>query len=268
MGSSAEMKGKNVTAMRRKHTSRKISLAPVVVDDKKMHRMIHKKSLATLGVESQEAENGKEAVDICLSAKPSTSSSWTMTCLSWTDERGKNSWQFGLNDRKRSLLLALSSYRLSRKSMQSSQVDDLHVIFHEDEVEAIALKTDINNFLSIFSFLAFNTKSGQQFLVDHAVHLAVVHYRSDELFRERKVNQELTWSSAEMKGKNVIVDETETYFTKKPTPLVVDDSKMHRMIHKKLLATLGVESQESENGKEVVRYLSFRRRLQPHPHGI
>ncbi|KAK9090431.1 hypothetical protein Sjap_023608 [Stephania japonica] len=59
-------------------------------------------------------------------------------------------------------------------------------------------------------------------------------------------------SSAEMKGKNVTADEKETYFTKNLTALVVDDSKMHRMIHKKLLATLGVESQEAENGKEAV----------------
>ncbi|KAK9090436.1 hypothetical protein Sjap_023613 [Stephania japonica] len=59
-------------------------------------------------------------------------------------------------------------------------------------------------------------------------------------------------SSAEIEGKNVTVDEKEAYFTKKLTALVVDDNKMHRMIHKKLLATLGVESQEAENGKEAV----------------
>ncbi|KAK9090434.1 hypothetical protein Sjap_023611 [Stephania japonica] len=123
--------------MRRKHTSQKVHCTGT--GRQKMHRMIHKKLLATLGVESQEAENGKEVVDICLSGE-------------------------GFN-------LILMEY-------------DMPVMLEQ--------------------------------------------------------------------SKNVTVDETETYFTKKLTALVVDDSKMHRMINNKLLATLGVESQEAENGKEVV----------------
>ncbi|KAK9113757.1 hypothetical protein Syun_020554 [Stephania yunnanensis] len=69
MGSSAEMKGKNVTIDEEKEMNFKNKLTALVVDDSKMHRLIHKKLLATLGVESQEAENGKEAVDICLSGE-------------------------------------------------------------------------------------------------------------------------------------------------------------------------------------------------------
>ncbi|RWR83076.1 two-component response regulator ARR22-like protein isoform X2 [Cinnamomum micranthum f. kanehirae] len=40
-------------------------LSGLVVDDNKVNRRVHRMLLSKLGVETQEAENGREAVDLC-----------------------------------------------------------------------------------------------------------------------------------------------------------------------------------------------------------
>lgn len=41
-------------------------LIALVVDDNKVNRRVHRTLLTKLGVETQEAENGREAVDLCV----------------------------------------------------------------------------------------------------------------------------------------------------------------------------------------------------------
>lgn len=51
-------------------------LTALIVDDDGVNRRIHKLVLNTLGVESQEAGNGKEAVDLCIAGQTSISYLW------------------------------------------------------------------------------------------------------------------------------------------------------------------------------------------------